>query len=99
MKVSAPCAARGWRCAEFLPTARTFCPAARRLFATTCPVLPLAPSTTYIKLPPFPPWMREGGIWTLHGFECGAGAPARDCQEAHNSAESLNTVDWAVCDQ
>src|SRR5580692_1641883 len=48
MNISAPCAARGCRLAEFLPTTRTFCPWARRFFATTCPVLPLAPRTTYM---------------------------------------------------
>src|ERR1035441_5918731 len=48
IKISAPSAARGCNRAAFLPTTRTFCPRARRFFATTCPVLPLAPRTTYI---------------------------------------------------
>src|ERR1039458_8669759 len=47
IKISAPSAARGCNRAAFLPTTRTFCPRARRFFATTCPVLPLAPRTTY----------------------------------------------------
>src|SRR5438874_7793428 len=45
---SAPCAARGCRWAAFLATTRTFFWRARRFWATTCPVLPLAPRTTYI---------------------------------------------------
>src|SRR5271155_1685906 len=48
MNISAPSAARGCKRAAFLPTTRTFCPRARRFFATTFPVLPLAPRTTYM---------------------------------------------------
>src|ERR1700722_6050547 len=45
---SAPRAARGCRWAAFLATARTFFPRERRVLATMCPVLPLAPRMTYI---------------------------------------------------
>src|SRR5215467_2675379 len=63
MKGSAPFDARGCKWTEFLPTTRTFCPRVRRLVATTWPVWPLAPSTTYIQLTSMPGLDAGGRGW------------------------------------